>query len=48
MVYGDPHEVRALLGEHTAYVGRTHLTSRRVNGRLVRKSLSNSKQLRLL
>src|SRR5437764_6131767 len=48
VVYGDPHEVRALLGEHTAYVELTHLTSRQMNGRLVRKSLSYSKQLRLL
>ncbi len=48
MVYGDPHQVRALLGEHTAYVERTHLTSRQMNGRLVRKSLSYSKQLRWL
>ena len=48
VVYGDPHEVKALLGEHTAYVERTHLTSRQMNGRLVRKSLSYSKQLRLL
>ena len=48
VVYGDPQEVRALLGEHTAYVERTHLTSRQMNGRLVRKSLSYSKQLRLL
>lgn len=48
VVYGDPQEVRALLGEQTAYVERTHLTSRQMNGRLVRKSLSYSKQLRLL
>lgn len=48
VVYGDPQEVRALLGEHTAYVERTHLTSRQMNGRLVRKSLSYSKQLKLL
>jgi hypothetical protein len=48
VVYGDPHEVRALLGEHTAYVERTHLTSRQMNGRLVRKSLSYSKRLQLL
>ncbi len=27
VVYGDPHEVKALLGEHTAYVEHTHLTS---------------------
>lgn len=48
VVYGDPHEVSALLGKHTAYVERTHLTSRQMNGRLVRKSLSYSKQLKLL
>ena len=48
VVYGNPHEVRALLGEHTAYVERTHLTSRQMNGRLVRKSLSYSKRLRFL
>jgi hypothetical protein len=47
-VYGDAEEVKALLGEHTAYVERTHLTSRQMNGRLVRKSLSYSKQLKLL
>ena len=40
--------MRAVLGEHTASVERTHLTSRQMNGRLVRKSLSYSKQLRLL
>src|SRR5438270_7161472 len=48
VIYGDPQEVRALLGEQTAYVERTHLTSRQMNGRLVRKSLSYCKQLRLL
>jgi hypothetical protein len=48
VVYGDPQKVKALLGEHTAYVERTHLTSRQMNGRLVRKSLSYSKRLRLL
>ena len=48
VVYGNPQEVRARLREHTAYVERTHLTSRQMNGRLVRKSLSYSKQLRLL
>ena len=45
VVYGDPHEVKTRLWEHTAYVERTHLTSRQMNGRLVRKSLSYSKQL---
>ena len=48
VIYGNPHEVKALLGEHTAYVERTHLTSRQMNGRLVRKSLSYSKRLRFL
>ena len=48
VVYGDPEEVKNLLGEHTAYVERTNLTSRQMNGRLVRKTLSFSKELLLL
>jgi hypothetical protein len=48
IVYGDPQEVKKLLGEHTAYVERTNLTSRQMNGRLVRKTLSFSKELHLL
>ncbi len=48
VVYGDPEEVKATLGAHTAYVERTNLTSRQMNGRLVRKTLSFSKELRLL
>jgi len=48
VVYGDEAEVRALLGEHTAYVERTHLTSRLMNGRLVRKTLGFSKALAML
>jgi hypothetical protein len=48
VVYGDPEEVRGLLGEHTAYVERTNLTSRQMNGRLVRKTLSFSKKLEML
>ena len=48
VVYGDPEEVRELLGEHTAYVERTHLTSRHMNGRLVRKTLSFSKEREML
>jgi hypothetical protein len=48
VIYGDPEEVKKVLGEHTAYVERTHLTSRQMNGRLVRKTLSFSKELRLL
>jgi hypothetical protein len=48
VVYGDPTEVLELLGGHTAYVERTNLTSRQMNGRLVRKTLSYSKQLAAL
>lgn len=48
VIYGDPKDVKNVLGEHTAYVERTHLTSRQMNGRLVRKTLSFSKDLRLL
>jgi len=48
VVYGDAQEVRDLLGEHTAYVERTHLTARQMNGRLVRKTLSLSKDPEML
>ena len=48
VIYGDPEKVRSLLGEHTAYVERTNLTSRQMNGRLVRKTLSFSKELEML
>jgi hypothetical protein len=48
VVYGEPSEVLAHLGGHTAYVERTNLTSRQMNGRLVRKTLSYSKQLAAL
>jgi hypothetical protein len=48
VVYGEPREVIALLGKHTAYVERTHLTSRQMNGRLVRKTLSYSKEVDML
>lgn len=48
VIYGDTQEVKDLLGEHTAYVERTHLASRQMNGRLVRKTLSFSKELRFL
>ncbi len=44
VVYGDPEAVLDHLGGHTAYVERTNLTSRQMNGRLVRKTLSYSKQ----
>jgi len=48
IIYGDEDEVKAKLGCHTAYVERTYLTSRTMNGRLVRKTLSFSKELRFL
>lgn len=43
VVYGDPKEVLDLMGLNTAYVERTNLTSRQMNGRMVRKTLSFSK-----
>ena len=48
VVYGNPEEVLELMGGHTAYVERTTLTSRQMNGRLVRKTLSYSKQVEAL
>jgi hypothetical protein len=48
VIYGSPEEVKAKLGCHTAYIERTNLTSRTMNGRLVRKTLSFSKELRFL
>lgn len=48
VVFGDPDEVVEMLGEHTAYIERSQLTSRQMNGRLVRKTLSFSKALRFL
>ena len=48
VVYGALEEVLELMGGHTAYVERTNLTSRPMNGRHVRQSLSSSKQLEAL
>jgi len=48
IVYGDPKEVPALMGFNTAYVERTNLTSRQMNGRMVRKTLSFSKDEEML
>ncbi len=48
VVYGDPNVVKNVLGEHAAHIERTNLTSRQMNGRLVRKTLSFSKELELL
>lgn len=48
VVFGDPQRVIELLGEHTAYIERSQLTSRQMNGRVVRKTLSFSKEVRCL
>jgi hypothetical protein len=47
VIYGDQTTLD-LVGGHTSYVERTNLTSRHINGRLVRKTLSFSKQLEML
>jgi hypothetical protein len=47
VIYGDETTID-LVGGHTSYVERTNLTSRQMNGRLVRKTLSFSKELEML
>ena len=47
VIYGNETTI-ARLGAHTAYVERTHLTSRHNNSRLVRKTLGFSKQRTML
>jgi hypothetical protein len=48
VVHGDPSEVPDFMGLNTAYVERTNLTSRQMNGRMVRKTLSFSKEEKML
>ena len=50
VVYGDPRarEVPDFMGINNAYVERTNLTSRQMNGRMVRKTLSFSKEEEML
>lgn len=48
VIYGNPLTLPLLLGEHTAYVERTNLTSRHMTGRLVRKTLGFSKKRQML
>ncbi len=48
VVYGGPGEVPNFMGLNTAYVERTNLTSRQMNGRMVRKTLSFSKEEEML
>lgn len=45
VIFGEPAAVRALFGQSTACVERTHLTMRLFNGRLVRQTLGFSKDL---
>jgi hypothetical protein len=45
VIFGTKAEVIELLGESTAYIERSHLTSRLFNGRQVRKTLAFSKDI---
>lgn len=47
VIFGTKTEVLELLGKSTAYIERSHLTSRMFNGRQVRKTLAFSKNLDL-
>lgn len=48
IIFGNDQQVFAQLSAHTAYVERTNLTTRHMNGRLVRKTLGFSKKLEML
>jgi hypothetical protein len=48
VIFGQPEQVLAELAPHTAHVERTNLTSRHMNGRLVRKTLGFSKRVYML
>jgi hypothetical protein len=45
VIFGSRDEVLHLLGSSTAYIERSHLTSRLFNGRQVRKTLAFSKKV---
>jgi hypothetical protein len=47
VVFGDPIQTLALLGQSTSYIERTHLTMRLFNGRLTRKTLAFSKDVEM-
>ena len=48
VIFGNPQQIYVELETHTAYVERTNLTSRHMNGRLVRKTLGFSKRVEML
>lgn len=48
VLFGEQRQVKELMGESTSYVERTNLTTRHMNGRLVRKTLGYSKKLQML
>jgi len=48
VIFGDPDQVLEVMGGHTAYIERSQLTSRQMNGRVVRKTLSFSKEVPML
>jgi hypothetical protein len=48
LIWGDADQMPAWLQATTAYVERTHLTSRLMNARLIRRTLGFSKSLSML
>ena len=48
LIFGEGDQLDRDLAHHTAYVERTNLTSRLMNGRLVRKTLGFSKRVAML
>jgi hypothetical protein len=48
VIYGDPNDVPDFVGLNTSYFERTNLTSRQLDGRIVRKVLSFSKEEKVL
>ena len=45
VVFGEEEEILELFEDHTAYVERTHLTMRQMNGRLIRTCRSKGPRL---
>lgn len=48
VIFGDREQVMKTLGKHTAYIERSQLASRQMNARVVRKTLSFSRDLQYL